>query len=304
MTRRTISPHQRLHNLVEEFELADQVELDVYGLGEHHRPDFASSAPAVVLAAAAARAIRIRLTSAVTILSSDDPVRVFQPFSTLDLPADGQTEIRAGRGSFIESFPVSGFALDDYDEMFAGKLDPLLKLRGEDRVTWFGKHRPALSDQPVYPRPYQERLPVSLAIGGTPASAIRGGCLGLPLAVAIIGGVTKNMVPLVQRHREAARRSGHDPARLSVTINSHGYAADSMDEAIEDSFLPHKATKKWCRMTWCRDRSSCSARKSPHPCERKSRDGRTSNARLKFQPLTRVCSRVQGLGGNAWRTQA
>lgn len=233
VTGRAISPSERLHNLVEEIELADQAGLDVYGLGEHHRPDFASSAPAVVLAAAAARTSRVRLTSAVTVLSSDDPVRVFQQFSTLDLLSDGRAEIMAGRGSFIESFPLFGFALDDYDELFAEKLDLLLKLRDQERVTWSGKHRPALADQAVYPRSYQEKLPVWLAIGGS---------LGLPLAVAIIGGVAKNMVPLVDLYREAARRSDHDPATLPVAINSHGYVADSMDEAIDDSFLPHKAT--------------------------------------------------------------
>ncbi len=242
VTGRAISPNERLHNLVEEIELADQAGLDVYGVGEHHRPDYASSAPAVVLAAAAARTSRIRLTSAVTVLSSDDPVRVFQQFSTLDLLSDGRAEIMAGRGSFIESFPLFGFALDDYDELFAEKLDLLLKLRDQERVTWSGKHRPALADQAVYPRSYQQKLPVWLAIGGTPASAIRGGSLGLPLAVAIIGGVAKNMVGLIDIYRESARRSGHDPATLPVAINSHGYVADSMDEAIEDSFLPHKAT--------------------------------------------------------------
>ncbi|MEJ7902034.1 MAG: LLM class flavin-dependent oxidoreductase, partial [Thermomicrobiales bacterium] len=238
----TISPAERLRHLVEEIELADQVGLDVYGLGEHHRPDYASSAPAVVLASAAARTNRNRLTSAVTVLSSDDPVRVFQQFSTLDLLSNGRAEIMAGRGSFIESFPLFGFALEDYDDLFAEKLDLLLRLRDGERVTWSGRHRPALANQAVYPRPFQARLPVWLAIGGTPASAIRGGTLGLPLAVAIIGGVVKNLVPLVELYREAARRSGHDPAHLPVAINAHGYVADSMDEAIADRFLPHQAT--------------------------------------------------------------
>jgi len=194
------------------------------------------------LASAAARTNRIRLTSAVTVLSSDDPVRVFQQFSTLDLLSNGRAEIMAGRGSFIESFPLFGFALEDYDDLFAEKLDLLLRLRDGERVTWSGRHRPALANLAVYPRPFQARLPVWLAIGGTPASAIRGGTLGLPLAVAIIGGVVKNLVPLVELYRDAARRSGHDPAHLPVAINAHGYVADSMDEAIADSFLPHKAT--------------------------------------------------------------
>lgn len=241
-TGETISPSDRLHNLLEEIELADQVGLDVYGLGEHHRPDYASSAPAVVLAAAAARTTRIRLTSAVTVLSSDDPVRVFQQFSTLDLLSSGRAEIMAGRGSFIESFPLFGYDLNDYDELFAEKLELLLKLCDRERVTWSGRYRPALIDQAVYPRPHQERLPVWLAIGGTPQSAIRGGILGLPLAVAIIGGVAKNMVPLVDLYRGAARRSGHDPAQLPVAINSHGYVAETMERVIEESFLPHKTT--------------------------------------------------------------
>ncbi len=241
-TGETISPSDRLHNLLEEIELADQVGLDVYGLGEHHRPDYASSAPAVVLAAAAARTTRIRLTSAVTVLSSDDPVRVFQQFSTLDLLSSGRAEIMAGRGSFIESFPLFGYDLNDYDELFAEKLELLLKLCDRERVAWSGRYRPALIDQAVYPRPHQERLPVWLAIGGTPQSAIRGGILGLPLAVAIIGGVAKNMVPLVDLYRGAARRSGHDPAQLPVAINSHGYVAETMERVIEESFLPHKTT--------------------------------------------------------------
>lgn len=241
-TGRTVSASKRLRNLIEEIELADQVGLDVYGLGEHHRPDYASSAPAVILAGAAMRTSRIRLTSAVTVLSSDDPVRVFQQFSTVDLLSEGRAEIMAGRGSFIESFPLFGYDLNDYDELFAEKLDLLLRLRDQERVTWSGRHRSPLEDQAVYPRPYQDKLPIWLAIGGTPASAVRAGVLGLPLAVAIIGGVAKNMVPLVDLYREAARRSGHDPAALAVAINSQGYVADTMEQAIEESFLPHKAT--------------------------------------------------------------
>lgn len=242
VTGTAISADRRLRNLIEEIELADEVGLDVYGLGEHHRPDYASSAPAVILAAAALKTSRIRLTSAVTVLSSDDPVRVFQQFGTLDLLSQGRAEIMAGRGSFIESFPLFGYDLNDYDELFAEKLELLLALRDQERVTWSGRHRPSLTDQAVYPRPFQDRLPVWIAIGGTPASAVRAGGLGLPLAVAIIGGVAKNMVPLVDLYREAARRGGHDPSRLPVAINSHGFVADTMEQAIEGSFLPHKAT--------------------------------------------------------------
>jgi len=183
-----LSPAQRLRDLVEEVELADQVGLDVFGLGEHHRPDYVVSAPAVVLAAAAERTKKIRLTSAVTVLSSDDPVRVFQSFATLDLLSGGRAEIMAGRGSFIESFPLFGYDLDDYDTLFAERLDLLLKIRGEERVTWAGRHRAPLTDQPVYPRPVQEPLPVWIAVGGTPQSVVRAGTLGLPLALGIIGG--------------------------------------------------------------------------------------------------------------------
>src|SRR5213078_129087 len=188
LTSDEVSPHERLRDLLEEIELADEVGLDVFGVGEHHRPDFAVSSPAVVLAAAAARTRSIRLTSAVTVLSSDDPVRVFQQFATLDLLSGGRAEIMAGRGSFIESFPLFGFDLDDYEELFAEKLDLLLALRDNARVTWSGKHRAPLDDQPVYPRPVQEPLPVWIAVGGTPQSVARAGYLGLPLALAIIGG--------------------------------------------------------------------------------------------------------------------
>jgi probable LLM family oxidoreductase len=228
-------PEQRLRDLVEEIVLADQVGLDVYGLGEHHRPDYASSAPAVVLAAAASRTTKIRLSSAVTVLSSDDPVRVFQDFATLDLLSGGRAEIMAGRGSFIESFPLFGYDLEDYDALFAEKLELLLRLRRAERVTWSGRHRAALNDQPVYPRPVQDLLPVWLAVGGNPPSALRAGTLGLPMALAIIGGQPERFAPLVDLHRQAAQRIGHE--QLPVSLNTHGFLADTA-EAAADAFFP------------------------------------------------------------------
>ena len=203
---------QRMRDLVEEIELADQVGLDVFGVGEHHRPDYVVSSPAVVLAAAASRTSRIRLTSAVTVLSSDDPVRVFQDFATLDLLSNGRAEIMAGRGSFIESYPLFGQNLDDYDELFAEKLRLLLALRDAEVITWKGTHRPSIDARGVYPRPLQQPLPVWIAVGGTPASVMRAGALGLPLAVAIIGGAPERFAPLVQLYRDAARRASRDPA--------------------------------------------------------------------------------------------
>ncbi len=231
---------QRLRELMEEIELADRVGLDVFGVGEHHRPDYAVSAPAVVLAAAAARTARIRLTSAVTVLSSDDPVRVFQQFATLDLLSGGRAEIMAGRGSFIESFPLFGHDLEDYDALFAEKLELLLRLRDGERVTWSGKLRAPLRDLAVYPRPLQDPLPVWLAVGGTPQSVVRAGTLGLPLALAIIGGAPERFAPLVQLYRDTARRAGHDPAGLAVGINSHAYVADGSQRAA-DEFFPSYA---------------------------------------------------------------
>ncbi|HWL69718.1 MAG TPA: LLM class flavin-dependent oxidoreductase [Geminicoccus sp.] len=227
---------RRLRDLIEEIELADQVGLDVFGLGEHHRPDYVVSAPAIVLAAAAARTRRIRLTSAVTVLGSEEPVRVFQQFTTLDLLSEGRAEIMAGRGSFIESFPLFGLDLNDYDALFAEKLDLLLKLCAAERVTWSGRHRPALHDQPVYPRPLQSPLPVWIAVGGNPPSAVRAGTLGLPMALAIIGGEPARFAPLVALYREAARRAGHDPAGLAVGINSHGFIADDSQDAADTAF--------------------------------------------------------------------
>jgi probable LLM family oxidoreductase len=237
----SVSPAQRLRNLVEEMELADQVGLDVFGVGEHHRPDFAVSAPAVALAAGAERTDRIRLTSAVSVLSSDDPVRVFQDFATLDLLSGGRAEIMAGRGSFIESFPLFGYDLDDYDELFAEHLDLLLALRDAERVTWSGAHRAALDDAGVYPRPLQDPLPVWIAVGGTPQSVVRAGVLGLPLAVAIIGGAPERFAPLVDLYRDAARRAGRDPAALPVGINSHGFVASTSQEAADRYFPAYAA---------------------------------------------------------------
>ncbi|WP_043623797.1 LLM class flavin-dependent oxidoreductase [Ensifer sp. ZNC0028] len=229
---------RRLNNLLEEIELADQVGLDVFGLGEHHRPDYAASAPAVILAAAAARTKTIRLTSAVTVLSSDDPVRVFQQFSTLDLISGGRAEIMAGRGSFIESFPLFGQSLDDYDQLFAEKLDLLMALRENEKVSWAGEMRPAIHDRGVYPRPLQQELPLWIAVGGTPQSVARAGALGLPVALAIIGGEPRRFAPLFDLYREAARRAGQDPAKLKTSINVHGFIADTTDLAADQFYGP------------------------------------------------------------------
>ncbi len=235
----TVTPEQRLADLLEEIELAEQVGLDVVGVGEHHRPDFAVSAPAVALAAAAARTSRVRLTSAVTVLSSDDPVRVFQEFATVDLLSHGRAEIMAGRGSFIESFPLFGYDLGDYDELFAEKLELLLRIRASERVTWSGRHRAPLEDVGVYPRPVQEPLPVWVAVGGAPESALRAGRLGLPMALAIIGGQPERFVPFADLHRQAAAEAGH-PA-LPLSINSHAYVAETSDRAADEFFPPYAA---------------------------------------------------------------
>ena len=226
--------------LLEEVELAEQVGLDVFGVGEHHRPDFVVSAPAVVLAAAAARTSRIRLTSAVSVLSSDDPVRVFQEFATVDLISGGRAEIMAGRGSFIESFPLFGYDLDDYDELFAEKLELLKELLASERVTWSGTHRAPLDDLGVYPRPAQEPLPVWIAVGGTPESALRAGRLGLPMALAIIGGQPERFAPFAELFRRAASEAGHVPPP-PLSINSHGYVAESSERAGEEFFPAYSA---------------------------------------------------------------
>lgn len=242
LTGTKIAPEERVANLLEEIELADQLGLDVFGLGEHHRPDYLVSAPEVILAAAAARTKTIRLSSAVTVLSSDDPVRVFQRFATLDLISNGRAEIMAGRGSFIESFPLFGYDLADYDELFAEKLDLLLALRDSERVSWKGRHRAAISDRGVYPRPIQQPLPVWIAVGGTPQSVARAGILGLPLAIAIIGGEPERFAPLVELYRDAAVRGGHDPMSLPVGINSHGFIAETSQEAADIAFPPFADT--------------------------------------------------------------
>lgn len=233
-TGRLLAPEQRLRNLMEEIELADQVGLDVFGIGEHHRPEYVVSSPATVLAAAAARTKQIRLTSAVTVLSSDDPVRVFQEFATLDLLSGGRAEIMVGRGSFIESFPLFGYDLNDYDELFAEKLDLLLQLRQSERITWSGNHRAPLNDLGVYPRPLQELLPVWVAVGGTPNSAARAGALGLPMALAIIGGMPERFARMAELHRRAASQYGHSQPALS--INSHGFIAEESQQASNDAY--------------------------------------------------------------------
>src|SRR3989441_10891178 len=231
-----VSASDRLRNLVEQIEFADQVGLDVFGIGEHHRRDYLDSAPAVILGAAAARTHRIRLTSAVTVLSSADPVRVFQNFATLDLLSQGRAEMVVGRGSFIDAFPLFGFKLEDYDSLFAEKLDLLLKIRENEHVHWSGKHRAALTGQGVYPRPVQNPFPIWLGVGGTPRSFARAGALGLPLMFAIIGGETRRFRPLIDLYREAGNRAGHSPDQLKVGLHSPGYVAATTQEAADDFF--------------------------------------------------------------------
>ena len=238
VTGKTISGYQRMSDLMEEIELADQVGLDVYALGEHHRPDFIVSSPAVVLAAAAVKTKHLKLSSAVTVLSSDDPVRVFQDFATVDLLSGGRAEIMAGRGSFIESFPLFGYDLGDYDDLFAEKLSLLLKLNDSEKVTWKGTHRPAIQNLGIYPRPFQKKLPVWIAVGGTPESVIRAANLGLPMALAIIGGNPSHFLPLVELYRKTAKTAGHE--RLPLAVHSHGYISEESQQAA-DEFFPSYA---------------------------------------------------------------
>jgi probable LLM family oxidoreductase len=238
---RAVSPSDRLRDLVDEIAHADEVGLDVFGVGEHHRKDFLDSAPPVILGAAAARTRRIRLTSAVTVLSAIDPVRIFQSFATLDLLSQGRAELVVGRGSFVDAFPLFGLDLDEYDELFAENLDLLLKIRDNEHVTWSGKHRPPLTGQGVYPRPLQNPLPIWLGVGGTPQSFARAGVLGLPLMVAIIGGEPRRFRPLVDLYREAGREAGHPPERLKVGMHALGYVAATTQEAADDFFPGYAA---------------------------------------------------------------
>ena len=239
-TGKLLDPTQRLRDLIEEVELADQVGLEVFGIGEHHRPDFLASAPPMLLAAAAERTKSIRLSSAVTVLSSDDPVRVYQQFATLDLLSRGRAEIMAGRGSFIEFFPLFGYDLNDYDELFAEKLELLLAIRDNERVSFEGKHRAPLDNQPVYPRT-PHKIPIWVAVGGNPPSAIRAGSLGLPMALAIIGGMPERFAPFVELFHKAAAHYGHDPKSLPVGLNTHGYVADTSQRAADEFFPSYAA---------------------------------------------------------------
>lgn len=238
-TGEKITPQQRLANLIEEARLADELGLDVFAVGEHHRPDFLISSPTVVLGALAAVTRRIRLGSAVTVLSSDDPVRVFEDFATVDLLSNGRAEIWAGRGSFTESFPLFGYDLRDYDDLFAEKLDLLLKLRESEHVTWAGRFRAPIGGLGVYPRPMQDPLPVWIGVGGNPNSVIRAGRLGLPLVIAIIGGEPRRFAPLVDLYREAGKQAGHDPSQLKVAINQHAFIGDDSAEAAEVFYPPY-----------------------------------------------------------------
>ncbi len=235
-----VNGRQRLKELLEEIKLADELGLDVFGVGEHHRPDYAVSSPAVVLGAAAAITKNIKLSSAVTVLSSDDPVRVFQNFSTVDLLSGGRAEIMAGRGSFIESFPLFGYDLDDYDELFSEKLDLLLQLNQSSKVSWRGKHRPSINNLGVYPRPYQDSIPVWLAAGGTPASAVRAATLGLPLMLAIIGGRPEQFVPFINLYKETATKTGKTISQLQIGINNHFYVSEDSQQAANE-FYPFYA---------------------------------------------------------------
>jgi probable LLM family oxidoreductase len=230
---------QRLRNLVDEMKLADEVGLDVFAIGEHHRADYAVSSPAVALAAGAAVTKRIKLSSAVTVLSSDDPVRVFQQFATVDGISNGRAEIVVGRGSFIESYPLFGYDLDDYDQLFAEKLDLLLKLRDNERITWQGNKRASLSNFGIYPRPEQARMPIWIAVGGTPQSVVRAASLDVPMALAIIGGDPKRFAPFYDLYRQSHERAGHDASKIQLSLNMHGFVAETDAKARDTYFAAH-----------------------------------------------------------------
>jgi probable LLM family oxidoreductase len=238
---KSVNAQKRIGELMEEIELADQLGLDIFGVGEHHRPDYAVSSPAVILGAAAVKTKNIRLTSAVTVLSSDDPVRVFQDFSTIDHLSGGRAEIMAGRGSFIESFPLFGYNLEDYDELFEEKLSLLLELNKKERINWKGKHRQPIENRGVYPRPYQASLPIWVAAGGTPASAVRAAKLGLPLALAIIGGTPEQFVPFVNLYRREAEKAGQETHKVRLGINSHVYIAGDSQKAADELYPSYAA---------------------------------------------------------------
>ena len=252
----SLSPSERLRKLVEQIEYADKMGVDLFGIGEHHRKEFLDSAPTVILGAAAARTQRIRLTSAVTVLSATDPVRLFQEFATLDLLSQGRVEMVVGRGSFVEAFPLFGLRLEDYDSLFAEKLDLLLNIRDNERVQWSGEYRPALNGQGIYPRPLQNPLPIWLGVGGSPESFVRAGQLGLPLMVAIIGGETRRFKPLVDLYRESGRQAGYSDYQLKVGVHSLGYVAESTKQAADDFFPGYSRTmteigkeRGWPKMT-------------------------------------------------------
>jgi probable LLM family oxidoreductase len=262
----SVSPSERLRKLVEQIEYADKIGLDVFGIGEHHRREFLDSAPAIILAAAAARTKRIRLSSAVTVLSAADPVRVFQEFATVDLLSQGRAEMVVGRGSSIEAFPLFGFKLEDYDSLFSEKLDLLLKIRGNEHVYWSGKYRPSLNGQGIYPRPLQNPLPVWIGVGGTPESFVRAGLLGLPLMVAIIGGETHRFRPPIDLYKKAGMQAGYSTDQLKVGVHSLGYVAESTQEAVDDFYPGYARTmseigkeRGWPRMT----RASFDAQRGP-----------------------------------------
>jgi len=239
ITKEVVTPHQRLLNLIEEIELADELGLDVFAIGEHHRPDYAVSTPATIMAAAAVKTHYIKLSSGVTVLSSEDPVRVFQQFATIDLLSSGRAEIMAGRGSFIESFPLFGYDLNEYDELFSEKLEMLIKLNESEKISWKGKHTQTINNLGVYPRPFQNKLPIWIAIGGTPESVVRAAEFGLPMMLAIIGGMPARFAPFIKLYRDVFEKAGHSKDQLKLGINSHTYIAETSQQARDEFYPPY-----------------------------------------------------------------